>query len=75
MTSEDHDGFHKKRRRPQAAEVRPYVLKPLLQNIRLASEDVDDDVHINCVEYWSAYVSDGADVSADTVSIQMTTFT
>jgi hypothetical protein len=52
MTPDDGDGLRRKRRRLEQ-DARPFVLKPLLQNIRLAGDNVTDSVHINCVEYWS----------------------
>lgn len=54
MTLDDDDGVRRKRRRLDPPDARPYVLKPLLQNIRLADDDVAENVHINCIEYWSA---------------------
>lgn len=42
-----------RKRRLDRREGRPYILKPLLENFRLAGDDITDDVHIVCVEYWS----------------------
>lgn len=53
MTLDGDDGVPRKRRRLDRPDARPHVLKPLLGNIRLAGDEVDEVVHINCVEYWS----------------------
>jgi hypothetical protein len=52
MTSDD-DGVGRKKGRLDPPDARPHVLKPLLQDIRLADDDALQGVHINCVEYWS----------------------
>ncbi|ERF72601.1 hypothetical protein EPUS_02883 [Endocarpon pusillum Z07020] len=53
MTVDDFDSVPRKRRRLDRPDVQPYVLKPLLQNVRLADDDSAEAVHINCVEYWN----------------------
>lgn len=32
-------------------QIPAFVLRPVLENIRLAESD-EDDVHIKCIEYW-----------------------
>lgn len=45
----------RKRRRIASPEAASYVLRPLLDNVPLTSEDSDADVYITCVEYWSEF--------------------
>lgn len=45
-----------KRRRLSPPESGPYVLRKVLENIPLTTEDGNDQVSITCVEYWSRYV-------------------
>lgn len=42
-----------KRRRLHPPESSPYVLKKVLEDIPLASEDGGDTISITCVEFWS----------------------
>ncbi|KAJ9621363.1 hypothetical protein H2204_011924 [Knufia peltigerae] len=42
-----------KRRRLSPPESGPYVLRKVLENIPLTTEDGNDQVSITCVEYWS----------------------
>ena len=43
----------RKRRRISPSQAAPYVLRQLLDDLPLATEDPDADIHITCVEYWS----------------------
>ena len=43
----------RKRRRISPPQAAPYVLRQLLDDLPLATEDPNADVHITCVEYWS----------------------
>ncbi len=65
MTVDDYDGIPRKRRRLDKPDAQPYVLKPLLQNVRLADDDSADGVHINCVEYWSVCIQHQYVISAN----------
>ena len=47
----DHIG-PRKRRRITPPTAAPYVLRSLLDNVPLTSEDSNEDVYITCVEYW-----------------------
>ena len=58
MTSEDGDGVQRKGGRPHLSDSQRYIFKPLLRNIRLASDDVDQKAYIKCVEYWSMCIMD-----------------
>lgn len=42
-----------KRRRLSPPEPGPYVLRNVLEDIPLDSEDGRQDVSVTCVEYWS----------------------
>ena len=65
MTVGDYDGIPRKRRRLDKPDAQPYVLKPLLQNVRLAEDDSAEAVHINCVEYWSMCIKHQYFTTAD----------
>lgn len=52
MRPED-DGVSPRKRRRISPQATPYILRQLLDELPLAVEDPDADVHITCVEYWS----------------------
>ncbi|KAL9635844.1 MAG: hypothetical protein Q9204_002470 [Flavoplaca sp. TL-2023a] len=43
---------HRKRRRKSPVSTKPYVFRPLLEDIALAEEGSTTDVYITCVELW-----------------------
>ncbi|EXJ95098.1 hypothetical protein A1O1_00217 [Capronia coronata CBS 617.96] len=49
----DHDGRPAKRQRLSPPEPGPYVLRNVLQDIPLSTEDGPEQVSITCVEYWN----------------------
>lgn len=53
MTFELEDGGQDKADTATAIQTQPYILQPLLQDIRLVPDADTKDVVINCVEYWS----------------------
>ncbi|KAL4970552.1 putative TGF beta receptor associated protein 1 [Aspergillus stella-maris] len=50
----DEEGIGSRKRRkigpPKAA---PYIFKPLFDQVPVAADDAEGDVHITCVEYWN----------------------
>jgi hypothetical protein len=38
----------------------PYALRPLLHDVPLSADGKDDDIKINCVEYYGMRALDGA---------------
>ena len=50
----DVDG-PRKRRRINPPGIGPYVVRELLDKVPVAVEGGRHDVHISCVEYWSAF--------------------
>lgn len=66
MTSDDN-GVRIRNGRLDPPDARQHVLRPLLQNIRLAEDDSAPGVHINCVEYWSMCIGDQYMIWADPV--------
>ncbi|KIV81608.1 hypothetical protein PV11_03781 [Exophiala sideris] len=52
-TSHQHDTRPTKRRRLLPPESGPYVLRKVLEDIPLVSEDGNDAVSVTCVEYWN----------------------
>lgn len=56
MRLEDGNDGPRKRRRINPPEMGPYVLRPLLEDVPVNSEDDSDEAYITCVEYWSAFV-------------------
>ena len=53
MTDPDSESPRRKRRRLNPEDTGPYVLKPILENLPLETEEAPEDVNISCVEYWS----------------------
>ncbi|EXJ61918.1 hypothetical protein A1O7_02349 [Cladophialophora yegresii CBS 114405] len=54
MDEADHPGKRPaKRQRLSAPEPGPYVLRPVLEDIPLTTEDGNVQVSITCVEYWN----------------------
>lgn len=43
----------RKKRRLHAPEAGPYVLRKVLEDIPLTSEESSESVSITCVEFWS----------------------
>lgn len=52
MIAMSQDGIRKKRRL-NPPESGPYVLRKVLDEIPLATEDTDGPISITCVEFWS----------------------
>ena len=48
-----NDGRPRKRRKLEAPEPGPYVLRSVLDDIPLKGDDNDEPVYITCVEYFS----------------------
>lgn len=44
----------RKRRRRTPVSTKPYVFRPLLEDIALAEEEHTPKIHITCVELWGA---------------------
>ncbi|KAE8151978.1 hypothetical protein BDV25DRAFT_80790 [Aspergillus avenaceus] len=53
MVSEDDGANLRKRRKIGALNAAPYMLRPLFDQVPLATDDPAADVHITCVEYWN----------------------
>ncbi len=53
----DVDG-PRKRRRINPPGTGPYVVRQLLDKVPVVVEEGQHDVHISCVEYWSALYLD-----------------
>jgi hypothetical protein len=47
------NGNATKKRRLSPPEAGPYVLKNVLKDIPLTTEDGSEDARISCVEFWS----------------------
>ena len=52
-----HYGSATKRRRLNPLEPGPYVLRTVLKDIPLTTEDGSEDAQISCVEFWSIFHS------------------
>jgi hypothetical protein len=46
----------KKRRRVNLPEAGPYVLRNVLKDIPLTTEDGSEDAQISCIEFWSTLI-------------------
>lgn len=57
MRPEDDGLSPRKRRRISPPQAAPYILRELLNELPLATEDTNADIHITCVEYWSKALS------------------
>lgn len=55
MRPEDDAVSPRKRRRITPPQAAPYILRELLAELPLATEDTDEDAYITCVEYWSKF--------------------
>ncbi|KAL4787423.1 hypothetical protein BJX76DRAFT_4000 [Aspergillus varians] len=53
MVSEEEDIISRKRRKIGSHKAVPYVFKPLFDQVPVAADDAEGDVHITCVEYWN----------------------
>lgn len=53
MMRPEDDGLSSRKRRRISPQAAPYILRQLLDELPLATEDPNADVHITCVEYWS----------------------
>lgn len=54
MVSEEEGISPRKRRKIGPPKAAPYVFRSLFDQVPLNADNDDDDVHITCVEYWSA---------------------
>jgi hypothetical protein len=57
MGSKGDDGADgpRKRRRINPPEIGPYVVRPLLDEVPVAVERDEHDVHITSVEFWGTF--------------------
>jgi hypothetical protein len=46
----------RKRRRMKLPEAGPYVLRNVLKDIPLTTEDGSEDAQISCIEFWSTLI-------------------
>jgi hypothetical protein len=77
MTADHKHGARQEMLHPDRLDARPYVLKSLLGNIRLAIDDNGDDeeIYISCVEFWSVCIpleTNAGTALADASHVQMT---
>ncbi|KAL4949419.1 hypothetical protein BDW69DRAFT_75394 [Aspergillus filifer] len=50
----DQEGISsRKRRKIDPPKAAPYIFKPLFDQVPVAADDAEGDVHITCVEYWN----------------------
>lgn len=54
MVSEEEGISPRKRRKIGPPKAAPYVFRSLFDQVPLNADNDDDEVHITCVEYWSA---------------------
>ena len=43
--------------RRSAREDGPFILRPLLDQVPLSADGSQDDIKINCVEYWGKHAN------------------
>lgn len=56
MQEIDDSDNPRKKRRLCPPETGPYLLRSFVDEVEVAAEDGQQDVHISCVEYWSMCV-------------------
>ncbi|KAL4876313.1 hypothetical protein BJY04DRAFT_143935 [Aspergillus karnatakaensis] len=53
MVSEEEGVNSRKRRKVAPPKAAPYVFRSLFNQVPVAADDAEGDVHITCVEYWN----------------------
>ncbi|KAL3468141.1 hypothetical protein BJX64DRAFT_84976 [Aspergillus heterothallicus] len=53
MVSGEEGTIARKRRKIGSPKAAPYVFRPLFDQVPVAADDAQEDVHITCVEYWN----------------------
>ncbi|KAL5332464.1 hypothetical protein BJX70DRAFT_130092 [Aspergillus crustosus] len=49
----DEEASSRKRRKIGPPKATPYIFRPLFDQVPVAADDAEGDVHITCVEYWN----------------------
>ncbi|KAL2827481.1 hypothetical protein BJY01DRAFT_255682 [Aspergillus pseudoustus] len=53
MASGDEGNISRKRRKIALPKATPYIFRKLFDQVPVAADDAEEDVHITCVEYWN----------------------
>ncbi|KAL3444722.1 hypothetical protein BJX65DRAFT_319787 [Aspergillus insuetus] len=53
MVSGDEGNISRKRRKVGPPKASPYIFRSLFDEVPVAADDAEEDVHITCVEYWN----------------------
>ena len=69
MASQDvEDTPSSRQRKRRAPETGPFVLRSLLEDVPLSAEGDQDDIEINCVEFFGMYAENGMLQAASFIS-------